>query len=132
MWKKVRGGIFSFASSALPGLFLQVFTPLKVHTPGNRSGLSPQQTGVRPPRAVLLRSTPLSARMWTFWFWTERLSCCSGALASRWRFWAFSWVDSVRRHRAGRVLCTWPLKKEKIKKTSKIILLSNRKCDQFG
>lgn len=50
-----------------------------------------------------------SARRRRFWFWIEGLSCRSGARASRWRSWAFSWADSARPRHAGRALCTWPL-----------------------
>lgn len=55
----------------------------------------------------------LSARRRRFWFWTERLSCRSGAQVSRWRSWAFSWAGSAQPRRAGRALCTWPLGGEK-------------------
>lgn len=55
----------------------------------------------------------LSARRRRFWFWIEGPSCHSGARASHWRSWAFSWAGSAQRRRVERAPCTWPLGRDK-------------------
>lgn len=55
----------------------------------------------------------LSARRRRFWFWIEGPSCRSGARASHWRSWAFSWAGSAQRRRVERAPCTWPLGRDK-------------------
>lgn len=109
---------FPLASSAL--LFFSNVTPVHCGTRSSR-GVSVAGGGGGVALTTLFRcplvpSAPspppisppvsLSARRRRFWFWIEGPSCRSGARASHWRSWAFSWVGSAQQRHVERAPCT--------------------------
>lgn len=121
-----RGSVRGKRGFPLDLLLLSNFTPVHcgrsrgVSAAGSRWGLALTTLF----RCLLVPSAPcpppllppvsLSARRRRFWFWIEGPSCRSGARASHWRSWAFSWAGSAQRHHVGRAPCTWPLGREKV------------------